>query len=109
MPTRRNLFAIVAGAIPVIATKAAWTNPFSWFKPLKPERQIEVVINLPRSHWNLMAELYRRQLAGEGSPIIDRELTEGILRKIERVLAEPETDGTLSVEASVLSASSVLP
>jgi hypothetical protein len=109
MPTRRNLLAIVAGVVPALATKAAETNPFSWFKPVKPERQIEVVVNLPRSHWNLIAELFRKQLAGEGSPITDRKLTEGILRKIERVLAEPETEGPLSVEATVLSVASVLP
>ena len=107
MPTRRNLFVIVAGVVSTVATKAAWTNPFSWFRPLRPERKIEIVINLPRSHWNLIAELFRKQLAGEGSPIIDRELTEGILRKIERVLAEPERDGPLSIQATVLSAGSV--
>jgi hypothetical protein len=109
MPTRRNLFAIVAGVVPAIATKAAWTNPLSWFKSVKPERQVEVTINLPRSHWDLIAELLRKQLAGEGSPITDRKLTEGILRKIERVLAEPETDGPLSVEATVLTAAPVIP
>jgi len=107
MPTRRNLFVIVAGVVSTVATKAAWTNPFSWFRPLTPERKIEIVINLPRSHWNLIAELFRKQLAGEGSPVIDRELTEGILRKIERGLAEPERDGPLSIQATVLSAASV--
>jgi hypothetical protein len=107
MPTRRNLFVIVAGVVAAVATKAPWTDPFSWFKPLKPERKIEIVINLPRSHWNLMAELFRKQLAGEGSPIIDRELTEGILRKIERVLAKPESDGPLSIEVTVPSAAFV--
>ena len=104
MPTRRNLFAIVAGAVPAVATKVAWTNPLSWFKPLKPEHKVEVVISLPRSQWNLIAELFRRQLAGQGSAIRDRDRTEGILRKIERVLAQPETDGPLSVETTVLSA-----
>ena len=108
MPTRRNLFAIVAGGVPAIATKAACTTPSSWLKPLRPERQIEVVINLPRSHWKLIAELFRSELAGEVSPITDRELTEAILRKIERVLAEPETDGPLSIEATVLSGAPVL-
>lgn len=108
MPTRRSLFAIVAGVVPAVATKAACTTPFSWFKPIKPERQIEVVINLPRSHWNLIAELFRSELAGEGSAMADRKVTEAILRKIERVLAKPETDGPLSIEATVLSASPVL-
>jgi hypothetical protein len=108
MPTRRNLFAVVAGVVPAIAAEAASTSPSSWLKPVKPERQIEVVINLPRSHWNLIAELFRSELAGEGSPITDRELTEAILRKIERVLAKPETDGPLSIEATVLSAAPAL-
>jgi hypothetical protein len=108
MPTRRNLFAVVAGVVPAIATKAACTTAFSWLKPLKSEHQIEVVVNLPRSHWNLIAELFRSELAGEGSPITDRELTEAILSKIERILAKPETDGPLSIEATVLSAAPVL-
>lgn len=107
MPTRRNLFVILAGLVSTVATRAAWTNPFSWFGPLKPERKVEIVINLPRGHWHLIAELLRKQLAGEGSPIIDRELTEGVLGKIERVLAEPERDGPLSIEATVLSAASI--
>jgi hypothetical protein len=107
MPTRRSFFAVVAGLVPAVGPKATWTNPLSWFKPLKPKHKTEIVINLPRNHWNLLAELFRKELAGEHLPITDRKLTEGILRKIERVLAQPEADGPLSVEATVLGPSSL--
>ena len=108
MPTRRNFFAVVAGLAPAITIKTAWTNPLSWFKPHGGERSIEqLVINLPRSHWNLLADLFRKQLAGGGSPTADRKATEEILRKIERILAKPEADGPLSLEATVQSASSL--
>ena len=102
MPTRRNFFAVVAGLVPAVGPKATWTNPLSWFKPVTSDRKAEIVINLPRSHWNLLADLFRKELAGEHLPITDRQLTEGILHKIERVLAQPETDGPLSVEATAL-------
>jgi hypothetical protein len=105
MPTRRNFFAVVAGLVPPITIRTAWTNPLSWFKPDGRERRVELVINLPRGHWNLLADLFRKQLAGEASPTADRKPTEEILRKIERILAASETDGPLSLEATVLSAS----
>jgi hypothetical protein len=105
MPTRRNFFAVVAGLAPAITIKTAWTNPLSWFKPHARERSVELVINLPRSHWNLLADLFRKQLAGESSPTAERKLTEEILRKIERILADSEADDPLSLEATVLSAS----
>jgi len=107
MTTRRKFFAVVAGLVSAVATKTAWANPSSWFKPVKPERRVEVVINLPRSNWNVLAELLRKQLAGQGGPITDCELTEGILRRIERALAEPENKDPLSVTAMALSAPSV--
>lgn len=44
MPTRRSFFAVVAGLVPAVGPKATWTNPLSWFKPLKPEHKTEIVI-----------------------------------------------------------------
>jgi hypothetical protein len=107
MATRRNFFAVVAGLVPAFTIKTAWTSPLSWSQLHRPERSLAVVINLPRSHWNLLADSFRKQLASEGSTITDRKLTEEILRKIERLLAQSETDGPLSLEVAVLSASSL--
>jgi hypothetical protein len=95
MPTRRNFFTVVAGLASAVATKAPLASPLLWFKPFEPKR--EVVVNLPRGNWEVLAELFRKQLAGEGPPVADRELTEGILCKVERILAEPKTDGPLSL------------
>jgi hypothetical protein len=95
MTTRRNFVTAVAGLASAVATEAPLASPLPWFKRLEPKR--EVVVNLPRGNWEVLAELLRRELADQGLPVTERELSKGVLCKIERVLAEAEIDGSLSI------------
>jgi len=99
MITRRNFVSVVVGLASVVATGAPLAGPLSWFKRLEPKRKI--VVNLPRGNWEVLAELLREQLADRGLPVTERELSKGVLCKIERVLAEARVDGPLSVAVIV--------
>jgi hypothetical protein len=95
MTTRRNFVTVVVGLASAVAAEAPLASPLSWFKRLEPKRK--VVVNLPRGNWEVLAELLRKQIADQGLPDMDRELSKGVLCKIERVLAETKIDGPLSV------------
>jgi hypothetical protein len=95
MTSRRNFVTVVVGLASGVATGAPLASPLSWFKPLEPKR--EIVVNLPRGNWEVLAELLRKQLADQGLPVTERELSKAVLCKIEGVLAETKIDGPLSV------------
>jgi hypothetical protein len=95
MTTRRNFVTVVVGLASTVATGAPLASPLSWFKRLEPKRKI--VVNLPRGNWEVLAELLREQLAAPGLPVTERELSTGVLCKIERVLAGAKIDGPLAV------------
>ena len=95
MTTRRNFVTLIVGLASAVATGAPSASRLSWFKRLDPKR--EIVVNLPRGNWEVLAELLRIQLGDQSLPVAERELSKGVLCKIERVLAEAKIDGPLSV------------
>ena len=95
MTTRRNFVTLIVGVTSAVATGAPSASRLSWFKRLDPKR--EIVVNLPRGNWEVLAELLRKQLVDQGLPVTERELSKRLLRRIERVLAEANIDGPLSV------------
>ena len=95
MTTRRNFVTLIVGLASAVATGAPSASRLSWFKRLDPKR--EIVVNLPRGNWEVLAELLREQLADQGLSDTEHELSRRVLCKIERVLAEAKIDGPLLV------------
>lgn len=95
MTTRRSFFTVVVGLASAVAAEAPLPSPLSWFKRLEPKR--EIVVNLPRGNWEVLAELLRKQLVDQGLPVAERELSKRVLWKIERILAEANIDGPVAV------------
>jgi hypothetical protein len=100
MTTRRNFFTVLVGLASAVPAEAPLPSRLSWFKRLEPKR--EIVVNLPRGNWEVLAELLRKQLVDQGLPVTERELSKRVLWKIERILAAVNIDGPGPVSVAVI-------